>query len=656
MLHQNDTEKTLTFSAGSLPQLTWPDDPLNSRALPNRPVTGADGSYSATVPYKWKGTVTPRRPGYTFEPGSRPYEELLISQMSQDFQASAIQLTVSGKIISETGPVANVNVVADNNGGTAITDGNGEYQLSVDYGWRGRITPARDGYTFTPANRMLETVAQNVPNVSFTCRVRMMTIIDSIVFDGTEPIEGVTITADPGGTTAITNTEGKYTIQVPYGWTGDLVFAKEGFEFDPASISYLNVTDNIDRTAPARTTPPVQRPPDVTPPARTPVEQPPSTTTTPDTETDPERRRLMAEIERLLHENRALRTLSDGPDAQPGLEDELPPVQSQLPTRTAPQTGRLLAPATAGYTVLDVLTRIYEQTGVKIAVDATVKPTPVSIDFDISLLTPAQVPLALQRTLEQTSYKFKAVGDTYLVFMPITNTFQGEDLRTVLQTVAMTAGVTIVPDPNVFGEVFADLHEVDLDTALRIILAGSPFVVQRTPDYYLVADRGVGSDAFPEISETHNVFLNYRVPARVTELLSSAFTSYVRVSNDPNSRVVSVTAPPDLARRIVNEIRRLDLKPRHVLLDARVVVMERNDLLNVGVEWGWPQISAGAFGTGFNLDNAGSWPWGIQMGYTPDGTFTDSLLMALNLLQQNGQANVVSVSYTHLTLPTKRIV
>ncbi|MDI6448314.1 hypothetical protein [Anaerobaca lacustris] len=611
--------------------------------LPNRPVTGADGSYSAIVPHKWKGTVTPRRPGYTFEPGSRSYEELLISQMSQDFQASAIQLTVSGKVMSETGPVANVNVVADNNGGTAITDGNGEYQLSVDYGWRGRITPTRDGYTFTPANRMLETVAQNVPNVSFTGRVRMMTIIDSIVFDGTEPIEGVTITADPGGTTAITNLEGKYTIQVPYGWTGDLVFAKEGFEFDPASISYLNVTENIDRTAPARTTPPAQRPADVTPPARTPVEQPPSMSTTPDTETDPERRRLMTEIERLLQENQALRTLSDGPDAQPGLEDELPTVQSQPPTRTPSQPGRLLAPATAGYTVLDVLTRIYEQTGVKIAVDATVKPTPISIDFDISLLTPAQVPLALQRTLEQTSYKFKAVGDTYLVYMPITNTFQGDDLRTVLQTVAMTAGVTIVPDPNVFGEVFADLHEVDLDTALRIILAGSPFVVQRTPDYYLVADRGVGSDAFAEISETHNVFLNYRVPVRVTELLSSAFTSYVRVSNDPNSRVVSVTAPPDLARRIVNEIKRLDLKPRHVLLDARVVVMERNDLLNVGVEWGWPQISMGAFGTSFDLDNGGgSWPWGIQMGYTPDGTFTNSLLMALNLLQQNGQADVVS--------------
>jgi len=73
-----------------------------------------------------------------------------------------------------------------------------------------------------------------------------------------------------------------------------------------------------------------------------------------------------------------------------------------------------------------------------------------------------------------------------------------------------------------------------------------------------------------------------------------------------------------------------------------VVAMEHTDLLDLGVEWGWPQISAGAFGTAFNLDNAGTWPWGVQIGYTPDQTFTDSLLMALNLLQQNSQAEMVA--------------
>ncbi len=611
--------------------------------LPNRPVTGADGSYSAEVPYKWTGVVTPRKPGYTFEPATRPYESLLSPQMSQDFQASVVQLTISGRVMSETGPVAGVTVTADNNGGIATTDANGEFQLSVDYGWQGRITASRDGYTFNPPSKALTPVMQNVPGAGFIAKVKMLKITDSIVF-GTEPIQGVTVTAEPGGTTALTDSKGKYTVLVPYGWTGDLVFEKEGFEFNPPSIPYTNVVEDIDKTAPATPATPIQRPP-IQPPItntsstdnQTPA-QPPVTPPNVDT-TDPERAALLMKIQQLTQENAALKNQD-----QPPVEADQPPVEPDRQRNRQGMQNNLPPLTSAGAsTVLDVLMRIYETTGVKIAVDATVKPDPIQLDFDPSTLTPMQVPQALQHLLSQTEYKFKAVGDTYLVFMPITNTWQGQDLRSALQDISLSSGVTIIPDPNVFGEVYAEVTDVDLDTALRTILAGSPFVVQKTPDYYLVADRSVESDAFPEISETHNVFLNYRTPRGVSQLLSPAFADYVRADiTDPNSHIVSVTAPPDLARRIINDIKMLDLKPRHVLLDARVVVMEKSNLLNVGVEWGWPQISMGAFGTSFDTGTGGSWPWGIQIGYTPDQTFTESLLMALNLLEQNNEATVVS--------------
>jgi type II secretory pathway component GspD/PulD (secretin) len=162
--------------------------------------------------------------------------------------------------------------------------------------------------------------------------------------------------------------------------------------------------------------------------------------------------------------------------------------------------------------------------------------------------------------------------------------------------------------------------------------------VKVTPDYYLIADRGVQGDAFPEISETRSVRLNYMAARTAVQHLSPAFEPYVKADTDPNSHVLSVTAAPDMVDRIVADLRRVDVRPRHVLLDARVVVMERTDLLDVGVEWGFPQISAGTFGA----DTAVSWPWGVQIGYSPDQTFTNSLLMALNLLKENGQAEIVS--------------
>jgi len=84
------------------------------------------------------------------------------------------------------------------------------------------------------------------------------------------------------------------------------------------------------------------------------------------------------------------------------------------------------------------------------------------------------------------------------------------------------------------------------------------------------------------------------------------------------------------------------------MLDARIVVMERGDLLSLGIEWGWPNISAGVFGSDFRgggtigQDFHGKWPWGVQIGYTPNAIFTDSLLMTVNLLSQNGEADIVS--------------
>jgi Bacterial type II and III secretion system protein len=605
--------------------------------LPGRVVSGTDGSFSADVDYNWTGKVTPKKAGFTFEPPMREYNDLLMPQFSQDFAPQIIQRMITGRIVGEEGGLADVFLFADNNGGNTTTDANGEFQLAVDHGWRGRITPTKEGIVFSPEAKPFEAVGQNISNAGFIGRVKMLKITDSIIF-GDEPIQGVKITAEPGGAVAVTNAKGKYSLQVPYNWTGDLFPTKEGFDFNPPSIPYTSVTEDIDNTAPAMPayTSPVETPsvPRTASPVDTmaPQNTATQTSTPPATAIDADRQALLDRFEVMKQEVEALTPRGAQP-ALPGNQTELRP--DQLMT-TAPQPERALQSRnTFSMNLLDVLMQISQKTGVKIGVDATVKSVPVSVDFD---WTTMPVPLALQRILEPTGYTFRAVEDAYLVYHPITNTFMGDDLRQALQDIAVSAGVTIVPDPNVAGEVWAELKDVPLETALRTILAGSPFVVKVTPDYYLVADRGIEGDAFPEISETRNMRLNYISAKSAMQYLSPAFARYVKADSDPNSHVLSITAAPDMVSRIVSDLGRMDVRPRHVLLDARIVVMERTDLLDVGVEWGFPQISAGLF----KADDVSGTPWGMQIGYSPDQTFTNSLLMALNLLEENGQAEIVS--------------
>lgn len=610
--------------------------------LPGRPVSGADGQYSAQVPYKFSGTVTPRMSGYTFEPAKRDYVSLTESKTSETYMYQILQHAISGRIISseDGSPVAGVAIQATQEGGSVMTDTDGNYVLSVNHGWQGTITPIRDGFTFSPTSRLIEPMVQPKSNVGFVGKVKTLTITDSIVFgEGptAEPIQGVTVTAEPGGNSVVTDAKGKYSIPVPYGWTGELVFFKKGFLFDPASIAYADVFEDIDKTAPPVTAPPVTAPPVTTPPVTTPpvtappVTTPPATAPPVTTETDPEVERLRRERDALLAEL-GRPTTPPVTTLPPATPTTLPPV-----TPTVPDNRSLLGP-TSTLSLLDVLAWMQDRTGVKIAVDATVKPDPVSVTFDLNSINAALVPAALAELLKGTNYKSMQKDDTYLVYRPITNTFLGDDLRNVLQDISFAAGVVIVPDANVAGEVYVTLENVPLDTALDMVLDGSPFEVKKEKTHYLVADRHVTSDAFWRMSETRNVRLNYMTPKKVADLLSSAFSQYVKADDDPNSRVISVTATPRLAERIVADIRRLDTRPRHVILEARVVVMERSDLLDLGVEWGWPKLSAGTF----RSDSSGGALWGAALGYTADATFTDSLLLALNLLQENEQADIIA--------------
>jgi len=252
--------------------------------------------------------------------------------------------------------------------------------------------------------------------------------------------------------------------------------------------------------------------------------------------------------------------------------------------------------------------------------------------------------------LQNTPYTYQTVGpNAYLVFKPITGSFSG-DLRTTLQNLSILAEVPIIPDANVAGQVYADIREQPLEKALEIVLAGTPYVAKGTGHYYLVADRGVMTLVDPDMRETRSIRLKFIAPERAKSLLPAAMQVYVDAAPaGPNNRggTLTIAAPSALADRIVENLRRLDRRPRQVRLDVRVVTLEHSDLLNLRVEWGWSPVKAGRFGDATPRDN-GDVTYGstsdIQVGYTADRAFTDSLLAALDLLHKSGQADITSNS------------
>jgi len=348
----------------------------------------------------------------------------------------------------------------------------------------------------------------------------------------------------------------------------------------------------------------------------------------------------------------------------------------------------------------------------------------------------------------------------------VSNVFVQSDLRQAIEDVAAQAGVNIIADPSVQGVVSVTLENATVEKALQLILAGTEYQYQRTPDYYLVFSPSETSDTFVHVAKTRMVAVQNIAPESVRGLLPQPYQRYVRI--DDGSRMLAITAPEKLLDRIVAEIRTIDnpggndtvfvalnhvkaatargllpenfqpfvrvdaerntlavtappgskeqilgqiarldvqlpagaydapnvhrtrivklnhtrapsalnlLPPalatyvradeesntlavsapphvlngiltdiatidvprKHILLDARVVVLERGDLLDFGADWKLPQITAGgAFG------DAIAFPWELQIGYSATREFTNALSLTLNLLTQNDEATIIA--------------
>jgi Flp pilus assembly secretin CpaC len=552
--------------------------------FPARVTTNPIGEFSTQVPFDWSNKVTPRKDGLAFNPAELEYFGVRMNMENQDFTASVKMYSISGRISSAQGPVEGVTVMTGLGSDIAsVTDMDGRFELIVPHGWAGQVTFVDQGHEFNPPHKPMPPVTSD-QTLNVSASVKKFKILGEIVINN-EPVPGVAITATNGGSTDMTNSRGQFMVEVPYGWTGDLIPTKEGWEFDPPSKAYLNVMEDINERAggpamPLTTLPDTSTEP--TPPVEipSPFEEPDtgdSGTDTATTTPDPNEM---------------------GGDTTPsGAEDsEMAAMRAQIKALQDRLSGQI--------------------------------PDAASGDGGLKDITPANV-----LTPEGEGAVISSIYDG--------------DLSIVLQDLAADAAVTIVADPEIQGQVSVDFSRgVRLEKALDTLLAGSGYDWRKTPYYYLVSSVRPEDVSFLPGSETRRVKLAYLQGSVATALLSTSFRQYVQA--DPTGRVVSVTGPRTIVERIVKDLEAMDIRPRQVLLDARIVTMEKGDLLNIGVEWGFPQTSIGMFSNNMKgggdplLDFGGASPWGIQIGYSPDATFTEALTMQLNLMVENEEAKIVA--------------
>ena len=217
--------------------LNWDDGSAKSFT------SGGTGNYSINVSYDWTGTITPSKTGYTFDPTSNDYTNVIADLSNEDYSATLDSYIISGN--TETG---NATLSwTDGTLQTTTSDINGNYSLNVSYNWSGTVSPSKIGFTFDPTSNNYTNVIANQTNENYSAT------LDSNSISGNTGVGGVTLNWNDGSAKSFTSGgTGNYSINVYYNWTGTVTPSKTGYLFTPASNDYSNIiTDqtNEDYTA-----------------------------------------------------------------------------------------------------------------------------------------------------------------------------------------------------------------------------------------------------------------------------------------------------------------------------------------------------------------------------------------------------------------------
>jgi lysophospholipase L1-like esterase len=214
-------------------------------------VTDADGFYELTVQSGWSGVVVPQKDGYEFEPNGYVFTEVNQDCSDVDYLAIPKTCMISGYVLDMTGvePISDVNVSAENGGGSALTDANGYYEISVDFNWTGEVKPSKSNFILDPNARSYTDVNENyIEQQDYFGTELNLRITGCVKNDCNTPVAGVLVDANNDGGEGVTDVNGFYEVWVSEGWQGTITLTKANFTFIPSSLNYDNVlTDIVDQ-------------------------------------------------------------------------------------------------------------------------------------------------------------------------------------------------------------------------------------------------------------------------------------------------------------------------------------------------------------------------------------------------------------------------
>lgn len=208
------------------------------------------------------------------------------------------------------------------------------------------------------------------------------------------------------------------------------------------------------------------------------------------------------------------------------------------------------------------------------------------------------------------------------------------DIRDALTEIAMQTGVIIIPDQTVSGLITADIQDVPLEKALRMVLIGGGFTYRKVDDFYFVGLPDPRSITFGELVDSEIIVLQNTTVGQVMSNMPSFLASYV--TGNERSSVLTVTAPPAQLERIKTLIAQLDQPKKQIEVQVIITEVSSSVVKDIGLNV-WEYAASAGQKKNDNWEAA----FGLNGGVlTLETNLYGTLLANLKLLEENQQATI----------------
>jgi|GEM_PF-420254 len=212
----------------------------------------------------------------------------------------------------------------------------------------------------------------------------------------------------------------------------------------------------------------------------------------------------------------------------------------------------------------------------------------------------------------------------------LSNEFYDTDIREIIRNLATETGINLIADDTVQGIISVQYKDKPLEEVLKIILSAGGYTFKKIDDYYLIGSADPRSPLFNYLSQTEYVKPKFLKAKELVKLISPSFASAIQVNEERN--MLTITASPEMIKRIKEDIEKVDTMPKQVRLEAIVVELSSEAKKSLGIDWSG---QSGKFsGSMQNLDLA----FGYLNASVP--RVADQITARIHELAEKGQATL----------------